>query len=152
MKKTSFYEYNINLKFYQIRESYSDIFEYSRRYRDSFLTCLRKVGNSDLAENRRKEIFRGSTIMLIKPKTHVRGYMLMTPSGIIQDWDTVKRLKPEFSQWFKKPTYSCLNKAANINLPCVILRTPIDDMLFNIFMEEFLREIGCEFKARAQYY
>lgn len=150
--KTSFYEYTIDLKFYQTRESYSDIVEYSRIYRNSFLTCLKKVNNLDLIENRRKEIYRGSIIMLVRPKTHVRGYMLMTPSGIIQDYRLVKSLKPEFSQWFEKLTYSCIDKAVDLDLPQVKLRTPIVDMDFNIFMESYLQSIGCEYAARARYY
>ena len=150
--KTSFYEYGINLEFYQIRGSYPDIVEYSWRYRESFLTCLKKCGNQELSQIKHRKLQATTNIMLLRPKTHVRGWMLMTSGGIIESYGTVRRLNYMFNQCFQKLTYSCLNKAVELNLPMVKLRTPIGDPYFNIFMESFLQEIGCELQVRAKYY
>lgn len=145
-----YYEYIIDLQNYQLREVSPYIIGYSRRYRDTFLTCLRKCNNVSLQNTRRKEIFRDSIILLYKPKTHVRAYVLMTPRGVIWSMGAYgyNYSETEVLNIYLELFYSCLNKAFELNLRKVTLRIPMNDYVFNKKLEDVWKTLGCNIKVR----
>ena len=145
--KTSYYEYGIELKYYQIRDTSPDIVCYyhgNRRYRDSYVACLNKLGQQDQINARRKQMLKGAQVLLWRPKTHVRAYMFMSASGIIRDYDVLPRFQYQWTTIFKELVYACMNRALDLNWRYVKLRTPILDKHLNIFMEDFMKELGCD--------
>lgn len=145
--KTSYYEYGIELKYWEIRDKNPEIVCYNhgfRRYRDSYVACLNKLGQQNLIESRRKQMLKGAQVLLWRPKTHVRAYMFMSASGIIKEYDILPRFQYLWADVFKELVYGCMNRALELGWRYVKLRTPVLDYNFNIFMEDFMKELGCD--------
>lgn len=145
--KTSYYEYGIELKYWEIRDKNPEIVYYSRgnrRYRDSYVACLNKLGQQDMIKARRKQMLKGAQVLLWKPKTHVRAYMFMSASGIISEYDILPRFQSYWADIFKELVYGCMYRALETGGRYIKLRTPVLDYDFNIFMEDFMKELGCD--------
>lgn len=153
--RTSYYEYGIELKYYQIRTKNPEIVCYNhgnRRYRDSYVACLNKLGQQSQINTRRKQMLKGAQVLLWRPKTHVRAYMFMSASAIIREYDILPRFQDQWACVFKELVYGCLNRAVELNWRYVKLRTPVLDANFNIFMEDFMKELGCDLFITAKNY
>lgn len=154
MKREVTYEYQIDLQNYQIREDDPDIVLYSRRYRESFITCLRRCKNKRLETERRKELKKGSKIYLYIPNGRVKGYMVLTARGRIRDYGVWgKRVTwKQSTEILIRLFYACLNDAAlNINMP-VRFRVPVKYYMLNKHLENVWLTIGCKIKVVIRYF
>lgn len=145
--KTSYYEYGIELKYWEIRDKNPEIVCYNhgfRRYRDSYEACLKKLGEEQLLKSRRKQMLKGAQVLLWRPKTHVRAYMFMSASGIIKEYNILPRFQDQWAVVFKELVHGCLSRALDLNWRYVKLRTPVLDYDFNIYIEKFMKELGCD--------
>lgn len=90
--------------------------------------------------------------MLYIPKVHVRGFMLMTPTGIIQEYGYYDYRIPKYP-WLRQEAFviiltGCLNRAFELDMPYVKFRVSVEDYWFNKRLEKYWETLGCSISVR----
>lgn len=151
--RPSYYEYCINVETYPIERA-PEIVLYERKYRGSFVCCVKKCKNADMLRNRRFEVRRGSKIILLRPKTHVRGWALLTPTGIVENCGIYQGIwsSKKVEEYKLLMIRSCLSVASEAGIPNVKFRIPVENFILNKKLESFWPTLCCPMKVSVKYY
>lgn len=154
-KVESYYQYAIDVTNYETRETFDiAIFKDKFGYRRALKTYERWYGSEERYNWLIEEVRKGGSLLIVYPKKHIKGWCLLSAKGIVKGYSIGKWLlynkleKTYLARFF----YACLNRAVDINLPCVKFRIPIKNWRRSKLIESYLEGLGCDVTVTAKYY
>lgn len=148
MAKQLFYRYTIHLENYQTREIPRIIVPYERRWERSLVTHIKEF-QEELHWDKmwtvydaRRRLKRGCRLFVLRPKTHIKGWVWLMNSGWICNGWVARRLRG--NHYWEQLICACLNEAVELDFPQVHLDIDIWNKPSLLTMDNLLPKISCE--------